>query len=149
MSKTPRVVRTPGEDPAAQPAAEADQAAGTEDAGAAAQGKDEEFRYVPPDADDAPALTQALHDEIAQLRAERDALATQAKGLLDDKAAREAADAAKQAATDLQLADRLTSNRPVAGLQPEQVTPSQIRRPVLTEKGWIAPTAAPRHPAER
>lgn len=147
MSKPPRVVRTPGEDPAPQPAADTEQTAGAEDTGDAGTETLAEGTQV--SAPEASAADQALLDEIAQLRAERDAAVARAKSAEDAAATRAAEDAAKKAATDAELSDRLTSNRPVAGLQPEQVVPSQIRRPVLTEKGWIAPVIAAKHPAER
>lgn len=115
MSKSPRIVHTPGEQPAAEvtraldqdgnPGGNVDQA----DAGA---------------------------DELEQLRAENAALKAEAQ----QRAQRDAAIAASDSAA---MSERLTSNKPVRGLQPEDVDPTKIKRAVLTEKGWVCPTESP------
>jgi len=141
MSKSPRVVHTPGEDPAAKAAAAAQESEQTTQAteadaggGAGAVG---------------PAADQALLAEIAQLRAERDAALAKAQGLESDKAARDAEDERKAAATKAALAEPLRSNKPAPGVHARDVNPTTIRRAVLTAEGWVAPAAAPKHASER
>lgn len=57
-----------------------------------------------------------------------------------DIAQREAA----QAATDRAAMDeKLTSNRPEAGLRAADVDPTKIKRAVLTLDGWVCPEVSP------
>lgn len=149
MSKSARVIRTPGEEPTAQAAPEA-QEHETTDTGQPTEAQDttdpdpEPAASNPTDSADA-----ALQAELAQLRAERDAQAAELRALQDEKAARDAEDRRKDAATQQQLSERLTSNKPMPGLHARDVDPSKIRRAVLTQEGWVAPVAAPKHPSER
>lgn len=87
-------------------------------------------------------LAQLLKDRDAEVQALKAQLA--AASAAADSATKDAAQArADRAAMD----ERLTSNRPQAGLQPEDVDPNKIRRAVLTEKGWVCPAHTPTAPA--
>lgn len=114
MSKPPRIVQIPGAEPAAETEDQADQAG----------------------ADAGTGEPESEADELARLRAEN----------ADLKAAKEAAaarDAAIAASDTAAMSERLTSNKPVRGLQPEDVDPSKIKRAVLTERGWVCPSESP------
>lgn len=122
MAKSPRIVQTPGAEPAAatdsaldpdgNPGGDVDQA----------------------DGDTGEPESEA--DELARLRAENAKL--KAEG--DERKQRDASIAAADRAA---MSERLTSNKPVRGLQPEDVDPSKIKRAVLTEKGWVCPSESP------
>lgn len=114
MSKSPRIVHTPGEQPAAATDDQADQAgadAGTGDA-------------------------ESEADELARLRAENAAL----KAESDARAQRDAAQAKSDKAA---MSEKLTSNRPQPGLRAVDVDPSKIKRAVLTLDGWVCPESSP------
>jgi hypothetical protein len=75
-------------------------------------------------------------DELARLRAENAKL----KAASAERAERDALIAATDSAA---MSERLISNKPVRGLQPEDVDPTKIKRAVLTEKGWVCPVESP------
>lgn len=58
----------------------------------------------------------------------------------DDIAQLEAAQAAADRAA---MSEKLTSNRPEAGLRAADVDPTKIKRAVLTLDGWVCPDVSP------
>lgn len=119
MSKKPRVVHTPGEQPAADPQVEQPAADQTEQ----------------PTGDDGD-------DELAQLRAEVAALKA-------DKAARTERDTKIAAADKAAMSEKLTSNKPADGLRAVDVDPTKIKRAVLTLDGWVCPVETPAYGGKR
>ena len=123
MSKQPRVVHTPGEQsPPADPATQTSDGQAGQDAAGAVQ-------------DDGD-------DELASLRAEVAALKA-------DKAARAERDAQIAASDKAAMSEKLTSNKPTAGLRAVDVDPTKIKRAVLTLDGWVCPVEAPQYNARR
>ena len=157
MSKSPRVIHTPGAEPVAAEAADT----GTTDhaeavqvpAGAELVATPEGDKGPQPDAESAEAKNARLRLELenAQLEtllAEQRANQAKLQAEIDAAAEAKAKRDAEQAAADrAAMSERLTSNRPAAGLQPEDVNPNTIRRAVLTEKGWVCPAQSPAAPA--
>jgi len=117
MSKTSRIVQTPGEQPAS-------------------------VLQLVEDQTHAGAEPESDADELARLRAEIAALKA-------DKDARAERDALIAATDSAAMSERLASNKPVRGLQPEDVDPTKIKRAVLTEKGWVCPSESPGHAGGR
>jgi len=115
MSKSARIVHTPGEQPAA-----------------------EVTRALDPDGNPGGNVDQADAgaDELEQLRAENAALKAEAQ----QRAQRDAAIAASDSAA---MSEKLTSNRPEAGLRAADVDPTKIKRAVLTLDGWVCPEVSP------
>lgn len=119
MSKIPRVVQVPGAAPATTT-------------------EEQDDVQVAPEGE----LAQLLKERDAEVAALRAQLAEASAAT--DKATKDAAQAIADRAA---MGERLSSNKPTAGLQPQDVDPHKIKRAVLTEKGWVCPAQSPSAPA--
>ena len=122
MSKQPRVVHTPGEQPPpADPATQVGDGQAGQDGGGTEKPVVDELA--------------SLQAEVAMLRAE--------------KAQRAERDAQIAASDKAAMSEKLTSNKPTAGLRAVDVDPTKIKRAVLTLDGWVCPVEAPQYNAHR